>query len=136
MARSFSQRESHETLSRIGVGPVAKKGRGVIAYRYIHAGEHLERAHTIELDKTDTAGLAATCLDDYYFAHPGDPDGGLLVLGLASLCNHSEDPNVRAIARKDAPVGWVVEMRALRDIKPGEELTRRYACDLWFETED
>lgn len=121
-----------KALEHIHAAPVARKGRGVIAYRHIHRGEHLETAHTIQLNVQDTDRLTGTSLDDYYFAHPADPDGGLLVLGLASLCNHSDHPSVRTIARHDGAVGWVVEMWALRDIAPGEELTRRYACDLWF----
>ena len=115
---------------------VARKGRGVFACEIIRSGDLVETAPTVELGHHDTDTLAATCLDDYYFAHPANPDGGLMVLGLASLCNHSDRPNVRTAARRDDRIGWVIELWALRDIAPGEEITRRYACNPWFETAD
>ena len=55
------------------------------------------------------------------------------LLGLASLCNHSGTANATTVARKDEAIGWIVELRALRDIRPGEEITRRYACEPWFD---
>ena len=29
-------------------------------------------------------------------------------------------------------LGWLVTLTATRDIAEGEEITRRYACELWF----
>jgi uncharacterized protein len=114
---------------------VGGKGRGVFAAAPIAAGELLEIAPTGELDRGETDTMLDTAFDDYYFAHPGDPEGGLLVFGLASLINHADRPNVETRARRAEGVGWMVELRALSAIAPGEELTRRYSCEVWFEPE-
>jgi SET domain-containing protein len=115
--------------------PVGRKGRGVFALVRIAAGELLETAPTVELSQHDTDAIIGTTLDNYYFAHPADPEGGLLVFGLCSLINHADEPNAETAVRHLKEVGWQLELRALRDIEPGEELTRRYACELWFEPE-
>ncbi len=114
---------------------VGRKGRGVFAAAPIAAGELLETAPSVELDRHDTDTIVGTTFDNYYFAHPADPDGGLLVLGLSSLINHADQPNAETIPRRAEDLGWIFELRALRAIAPGEELTRRYACELWFEPE-
>jgi uncharacterized protein len=120
---------------KLQVRAIARKGRGVFAAAPIAAGELLEAMPTIELNGHDTETIVGTTFDNYYFAHPTDPDGGLLVLGVSSLLNHSNAPNVETTAIQQGDLGWVIELRALRDIGSGEELTRRYACELWFEPE-
>lgn len=123
------------TSPKLSVSAVRGKGRGVFAAAPIGAGELLESAPTVELDQRDTDTILGTTFDNYYFAHPTDPEGGLLVFGLVSLINHAEAPNAETTSRHLDGIGWVLELRALRDIAPGEELTRRYACELWFEPE-
>jgi SET domain-containing protein len=118
---------------RAAGGPGGRKGRAVFAAAAIAPGELLETAPTVELDRHDTETIVGTAVDNYYFAHPADPDSGLLVFGLASLLNHADDPNTETTPRLAEGIGWVFELRALRAIAPGEELTRRYACELWFE---
>lgn len=124
-----------EAAARLEVRAVGRKGRGVFAAAPIRAGDLLEAAPTAELDRHDTETILGTTLDNYYFAHPADPEGGLLVFGLTSLLNHADDPNTGTTPRHSPGLGWVLELRALRDIGAGEELTRRYACALWFEPE-
>ncbi len=121
--------------SKLQLRAVGGKGRGVFATGPIAAGEVLETAPTVVLDRHDTDTIVGTTLDNYYFAHPRDPEGGLLVLGVSSLLNHSDAPNAETEARQEEGLGWLVELRALRGIGAGEELTRRYACELWFEPE-
>ena len=120
---------------KVELRATGRKGRGVFAAAPIAAGELLESAPTVELGRHDTDTIAGTILDNYYFAHPADPEGGLLVLGLSSLVNHADRPNAETTSRHVEGVGWLLELRALRAIAPGEELTRRYDCDLWFEPE-
>jgi SET domain-containing protein len=125
------------TLSapKLALHAIGRKGRGVFAAGPIAPGELLEMAPTGELDRRDTDTILHTTLDDYYFAHPADPEGGLLVFGLSSLMNHAGRPNAETTARHARGIGWIVELRALRAIAPGEELTRRYSCEPWFEPE-
>lgn len=117
---------------RLEVRFVPRKGRGVFAAVQISAGDLLEAAPTVEIENAIRPGSA---LEDYPFAHPTDPGRELIVFGLASLMNHAGDPNTEEAKRYVEGVGWVVETRARRDIAPGEEVTRRYACELWFEPE-
>lgn len=118
----------------IAIRPSPGRGRGVFAKRALEEGELVETAPALTLSLADTDAIEDTSLKDFYFAHPGDPLGGLLVLGLATLSNHSDEPNVETSMRHDQAIGWIVEMRTLRDIAPDEEITRRYACDLWFDS--
>ena len=120
----------------LGVWPNVPTKRGVVAYRHIGVSECLERSYTIQFDACQARCLKDAGLYDNCFTHPADPDGALLVLGLASLCNHSDEPNTRTIARKEGAVGWVVEMYALRHIHPGDEITRGPICDQWFDLTD
>ena len=122
--------------SAIGIRAIRGKGRGVVANRPIAAGECLEIALTVELSQADTDAVIGTRIDDYYFAHPADTEAGLLVLGLAALCNHSNDPSAMTVARHQDQVGWVIDLVATRDIAAGEEITRRYSCAPWFEVSD
>lgn len=122
----------HDALVVQGVGT---KGRGVVARSAIPGKQRVEIAPAIELSEADTDAIEQTVLDHYYFAHPTDPDGGLFVLGYAALMNHSDTPNVVTRAVFDQKGGWQVISNTLRDIAPGEELTRKYSCPVWFDPE-
>ncbi len=115
---------------------VPGKGRGVFATTAFATGDLLETAPTIPLGAADAKAMIGTIVDDYYFAHPESEAEGLVVMGLAMLCNHSETPNVDTEYRHDEKTGWLVELRANRAIPPGEEICRRYACTLWFDPVD
>ena len=119
--------------SGASVRTIPGKGRGVVAERALAEGEVIDRAWTIELTHTDCEAIARSVIDHYYFAHPESQDMGLLVLGLASLANHAEDPNTGIDWRHEPGIGWIGNLVALRVIAAGEELTRRYACAPWFE---
>ncbi|MDJ0555295.1 MAG: SET domain-containing protein-lysine N-methyltransferase [Microcoleaceae cyanobacterium MO_207.B10] len=67
---------------------------------------------------------------DYYFVQPSEYAAtkkikGYLVLGLASLCNHAEDPNSYVEWIEDE-VGVWSHLLAKKDIKNGEEITLFY----------
>ncbi|MEX2644475.1 MAG: SET domain-containing protein-lysine N-methyltransferase [Acetobacterales bacterium] len=91
---------------------------------------------TAVLGADECALMERTVVGHYYFAHPKDDDLGLLVFGLASLCNHADRPNATTSYRHDDGLGWIVVLTATRDIAPGEEITRRYACPPWFEARE
>lgn len=111
---------------------VMGKGRGVFAVAAIAAGAVIEQSCTIELGVADCDTVRPTAIEDYYFAHPEDDSRGLMVLGLASLCNHAETPNVDTSFVHDDNLGWIVVLTTNRAIADDEEITRRYACPPWF----
>jgi hypothetical protein len=115
---------------------VPGKGRGVRATVPLAADDIILRDCTIPLSASDCIAVIPTAIEDYYFAHPDDPAQGLMVLGLASLCNHSDDPSAHTVIERDAALGWIVTLVATRDIRPGDEITRRYACPPWFEVSE
>ena len=117
---------------RLEVRAVGRKGRGVFAAAPIRAGDLLEAAPSVEIADDIVPGSG---LDDYPFAHPAIPERALIVFGLVSLMNHADEPNTAETKRHVEGLGWIVETRAARDIAPGEEVTRRYACELWFRPE-
>ncbi len=117
---------------KIAPARIAGKGRGVIALAPIAAGEVIDEACTLHLDEAQCTAIETTPAGDHYFMHPEDETAGLLVLGLPSLCNHAEDNNAATAYRHDEALGWVLVLTARRDIRPGEEITRRYACAPWF----
>lgn len=126
---------SHKYFATGPVRPMASagKGRGVFAITAIAAGDVVETSCTIELSIADCETVRPTAVEDYYFAHPDDEARGLVVLGLASLCNHADAPNVDTSFYHDPGLGWVVVLTANRAIGADEEITRRYACPPWFE---
>ena len=114
------------------------RGRGLYAREAIAKGEVLERACTIYIDAAQAPALDKMLpLGDFYFEHPQSKDEGLMVLGLASLCNHSDDPSADVRFEDGGPIiGWIAVLHALRDIPAGEEITYRYKCPLWFAPTD
>jgi len=118
---------------KAGPALLSGKGRGVRSLAAIARGELIESAPTILLSAADCALQELTALGDYYFAHPENDDDGLVVLGLASLCNHDEAPNAEVRWRHAEGVGWIGDLTALRTIARGEEITRCYRCQPWFQ---
>lgn len=119
--------------AKVRFAAVPGKGRALVALATIDEGEVIDLAPTIALGAKDCALVEQTPIGDYYFAHPDDPEGGVVVLGLASLCNHADAPNADIRWRRDAAAGLLVELFALRPVAVGEEITRRYACAPWFQ---
>ncbi len=120
----------------LGLHAFADKGRGIIALADLDADIMIDVAATVALDGQACALLEHTPAGHYYFAHPADPDQGLLVLGLPSLLNHSDMPNVTIGWSHDPALGWLAFTKTLHPIRQGEELTRTYACPPWFPVEE
>lgn len=109
-------------------------GRGLIALCTIDSGAIIDRACTVEIDESQSAPLdQMRPLGDYYFAHPDNPRAGLMAYGLMVLCNHADPANADIIWWKSPTLGWMADLVARVDIAPGEEITFRYRCPLWFE---
>lgn len=119
-------------LASIRPTHIPGKGRGLVAGESIASNAVIDRCPTIHLSAADCELMERSAVGDYYFAHPEDAEAGMVVLGLTSLCNHSEMPNAELRWRLEDGVGWVAELFALRAIAAGEEITRRYRCPPWF----
>ncbi len=123
-------------FDRPGIAPGVSpgRGRGVFATAPHAAGTVLERSCTVPLTSEQCDALEGILpLGNYYFRHPENAEEGLLLLGLVSLANHSEEPNAMVRYTHAGGVGWVAELVALRPIAAGEEITHRYRCGPWFE---
>lgn len=118
-----------------GVSP--GRGRGLFAAERVVSGEIIDRACTVYIDADQAKALDLMLpLGDFYFQHPLAKDEGLMALGLASLCNHAEDPNADVRFEDGGALGWIAVLYALRDIAAGEEITYRYRCPIWFPEKD
>lgn len=120
------------------IASMGSKGRGVVAERDIVAGELVERAPVLVIPEADRAGVDRTNLGNYIFMWEHDTVAedlytqsgrAAVVLGIASLINHSGDPNCDFVRYIDA---LALDLVAIRDIKVGEELTIDYGLTLWF----
>jgi len=96
----------------------------VFATRRYVKGQLIESCPTVEVPDADVTGR----LDDYVYASVKDGDA-LFVLGYGMLYNHSANPNVEYV--QDEPS--IIKFRALRTVRPGEELTIDYG-ERWWET--
>jgi SET domain-containing protein len=105
----------------IEVKRVKGKGRGVFARRAIRAGTVIERVPVLVLPYTEDEWESQ--LTPYYFTWGEDTVA--LALGYGSLYNHSYRPN----ARYDDVGPRTKVFTALRDIRPGEEITVNYNGD-------
>jgi SET domain-containing protein len=118
---------------RLEVCTCPERGRGVFAREPIVTGTVVEAAPVIIVPATECRLLDRTILHNYYFHWDGDPDGegrGALGLGLVSLCNHASRPRARVDRNL---VRHTLDLVAITDIGPGEEITIDYGCELWFE---
>ena len=119
--------------------PFGGGGRGVAATRPIKRGEVIERVPVIIVPESDRAAVDVSNVGSYIFMWEHGKVGedlysgkgrAAVVLGYASLINHSADPNCTFIRYIEA---LAIELIALRDIAAGEELRFDYHMTLWFD---
>ena len=117
------------------------RGRGVIAERPIRQGELIERSPVIVVPAEDRRAVDGSNVGNYIFMWEHGTTGEdiysqegrvAVVLGYASLVNHSKNPNCRFIRYIEA---LALDLIALHDIAAGEELTFDYGMTLWFTPE-
>ena len=120
---------------------LGKRGRGVVAGRRIATDELIERAPVIIVPEEDRAAVDASSVGAHIFMWEHDTTGqdiysqrgrAAVILGFASLVNHSSHPNCRVIRHIEA---LALDLVALRDIGAGEEITFDYGMTLWFTPE-
>ena len=93
------------------------RGRGVFATRRFAKGDVVETCPTVELTGR---------LNDYVFTSVKAGDV-LLLLGYGMLYNHSHKPNVEYLQHEPSTITF----RALRKLRPGDELTIDYGEEWW-----
>ncbi|KAJ7600982.1 hypothetical protein C8J56DRAFT_23032 [Mycena floridula] len=106
------------------------KGRGIFASRSIPSQTLVETSPVIvfSIEEYENHGKH-TILDHYTFRYP---DGRMaLALGLGSLFNHSEHPNVKFSIE---PSSDSIVFTAVREIQQDEELCIFYGHNLWFQS--
>ena len=143
MHRSSRDGVTVHSGARVPLRVVARgaRGRGVVAERAIAAGELVERAPVLIIPEADRAAVDPTNVGNYIFMWEHDTVAedlytqrgrAAVVLGFASLINHSGSPNCEFIRHIDE---FVIDLVALRTIESGEELTIDYQMTLWFTPE-
>jgi SET domain-containing protein len=105
------------------------KGRGVVATRDVPAGTEIVTCPVIVYDSADAGRIEKTRLGDYNFRFGEQSQRSCIVLGVISLCNHSDRPNAEVVCRADEEAMTLV---ALQPIAAGEEICIRYRRRIWF----
>lgn len=122
------------------------KGRGVFATKDIRKGEILEATPTLILNEKETDLVQKTILRDYIFTlGKVSPrlkkllkitkldDGCCVILGVATFCNHDEEPNAE-IQWEEVDGTVYHTLRALKAIKKNTEICTSYG-EGWFDDE-
>ncbi|KAL4250750.1 hypothetical protein ABKN59_006080 [Abortiporus biennis] len=121
-------------LNRTGcrIGITEGKGRGVYAVQQIPVRTVIEISPVLLFAKDEYAQHGKhTVLDHYTFNWP---DGRMaLALGLGSLFNHSDNPNVSFSLDTETES---IRYTTSRIVSPGEELCIFYGHKLWFDPVD
>jgi uncharacterized protein len=119
----------------VRMGTVERRGRGMFACRKFLKGELIERAPVIPINEKQWPFAQKTILSDYAFDWGEHDEQAAIALGYVSIYNHSYSPNAQLEELLDE---LMMEVVAIRDIPPGEEVTINYNGDpanqdpLWF----
>lgn len=116
------QRMQHEDQG-VAIRRVAAAGRGVFATRRFARGEIICRDPVLLLDQEDWRRCAPTILDDYVYKWPEEGRPRAVSLGVGSLFNASDVPNVDVEIDVAART---LTFRAIRPVEPGQELVLDY----------
>lgn len=122
----------------------ANKGRGVFTKKSIKKGTRIEISPVIPMSAANRALIDKTRLHDYIFEWREDididvTDGCCMALGYVSVYNHRTPSNCEYFMDFEKEC---VEVKTVRDIKRGEELTINYNGSwdsedkVWFEVKE
>src|SRR5574343_207342 len=105
------------------VSNAGHKGRGVFTSKLLKKGDLIEICPVIEVSYKDHQKMVGHILENYTFVWNTKKRRAAIILGYGSLYNHSGKPNADYLKRlKDG----VMIFKALKNIKPGEEITIDY----------
>lgn len=113
-----------------------KRGRGVFARRRISRGELIERSPVIVIPGGQWSSMDESVLSNYVFDWGEKEEHAAVALGYVSIYNHSYTPNAELTECLEEDV---IEVSALRDINPDEEIFVNYngapddRDELWFQ---
>jgi uncharacterized protein len=122
-------------ICAVRMGTVERRGRAMFANRKLLKGELIERAPVIPINQKQWPSAEKTILSDYAFDWGEDDEHAAIALGYVSIYNHSYAPNAQLEELLDE---LMMEVVAIRNIEPGEEITINYNGDpesqdaLWF----
>lgn len=102
---------------------IKNAGRGVFASQDIGKNDIIEICPTLEVPANDVFNLKESILVTYYFSFDDDKDMLFIALGYGSIYNHSYEPNT---TYKKISKDNVLEFKAIKDIRKGEEITVNY----------
>ncbi|KAG9033799.1 hypothetical protein FRB95_014220 [Tulasnella sp. JGI-2019a] len=125
---SLQTEMSHVNPLGLIIRVTQEKGRGVYATHPISAGTVIDIAPVLLFGPEEYESHAKhTVIDDYAFVWG---DGRMaLALGLGSILNHSETPNVSYSRDK---LNNVIRFTTTKAVLPGDELLIFYGPNLWF----
>lgn len=118
------------------ISDVNNKGRGVFTAQEIPDGALIEVCPVLVVPKAELPVIHKTVLHDYYFLWGEDMDDCAIALGFGSIYNHEVQPNANFILDME---NQTIDIVAIRDIQPGEEITLNYHGEpgvedsLWFD---
>ena len=116
---------------KIKIIEIKKRNRSVVATEKIFKNEIIECCHLIIMGKKDSQFIKDKSKSDilyYYYLQQPDLKRNSIMLGYASLYNHSPDPNCEIDYEDDPKVTHII-FRAIKDIEVGEEITWDYNFD-------
>jgi SET domain-containing protein len=122
-------------IRNVRMGTVERRGRAMFACRKFSKGELIERAPVIPINEKQWPAAQKTILSDYAFDWGEHDEHAGIALGYVSIYNHSYSPNAQLEELLDE---LMMEVIAIRDIEPGDEVTINYNGDprkqdpLWF----
>jgi SET domain-containing protein len=118
------------------ISDINDKGRGVFTAQEIPDGALIEVCPVLVIPKSELPVIHKTVLHDYYFLWGEDMDACAIALGFGSIYNHEVHPNANFILDME---NQTIDIVAIRDIQPGEEITLNYHGEpgiedtLWFD---
>lgn len=126
--------EARCRTNRLYVASSRNKGRGVYTSKRIYYHDIIEVCPVIPLTAEEVKHVDRSVLKWHLFMWPADGErywkdkwtGSCMTLGFGSVYNHSAEPNMKWYARRSRTE---IVFYAIRDIKPGEELTHDYKWD-------
>lgn len=101
-------------------------GRGIFAKKNINRGTILEKCPILIIKNEEIKNNSI--INNYLFSFNDKSKSSLLALGLISLINHNNDPNVETMVDDK-----IMILKAIKNIKKGEELFLSYG-ENWFSS--